>query len=66
MADWFSGFNTFTQQQCIDNAVIQDRVSPDKDETKASKSPVAQEVTYKSSIVDKVTDVSNAMNVSCR
>lgn len=61
-----AGFNSFTQQVCIDAAVtsskdINSAMAPaEQDRNK----PIAQEVVYKTSIVDKVTDVTNEMNVS--
>ncbi|KAI1183992.1 hypothetical protein F5B17DRAFT_102470 [Nemania serpens] len=61
-----TGFNSFTQQVCIDAAVTSSKdinsamapAEPDRNK------PIAQEVVYKTSIVDKVTDVTNEMNVN--
>ncbi|KAI3531206.1 hypothetical protein CSPX01_14339 [Colletotrichum filicis] len=57
-----SGFNSFTQQLCINNAVVKERSG---DVSEKSKPPgQAQAVTYKTSVIDKVTDVINAMNIN--
>ncbi|KAG9495533.1 hypothetical protein J7337_013782 [Fusarium musae] len=60
-----TGFNSFTQQICVNGAVTssKDGSVPDKKEPDPEK-PVAQDVVYKTSIVDKVTDVTNEMNVN--
>ncbi|KAJ0159045.1 hypothetical protein CTA2_10408 [Colletotrichum tanaceti] len=57
-----SGFNSFTQQLCKNNAVVRDPT----DEANADKTfnGQAQEVTYKTSAIDKVTDITSAMNIS--
>ncbi|CVL12393.1 hypothetical protein FPRO06_04797 [Fusarium proliferatum] len=88
-----TGFNSFTQQLCIDNAVVSPNqlrgqqqednelsgdksvkdvarvdVSAKKDagelEHQRKKQPIAQDVSYKASIIDKVTDVSSEMNIN--
>ncbi|KAH0037799.1 hypothetical protein KCU78_g1609, partial [Aureobasidium melanogenum] len=60
-----TGFNSFTQQICINGAVTssKDAASQEKIEPAPTR-PVAQDVVYKTSIVDKVTDVTNEMNVN--
>ncbi|KAF2421480.1 hypothetical protein EJ08DRAFT_682947 [Tothia fuscella] len=58
-----SGFNSFTQQLCVDRAVIPDHEAPPEAQANII-GPVAQEVTYKATIVDKVTDVTKAMNIN--
>lgn len=93
------GFNSFTQQLCIDNAVVSPQgheaeeddedseedssddandgqvvtkgTNPSKREApkrtqQKKRGPIAQEVSYKASIIDKVTDVTSEMNVSSR
>ncbi|KAF4466987.1 hypothetical protein FALBO_6136 [Fusarium albosuccineum] len=92
----FVGFNSFTQQLCIDNAVVSPRQyeaeqeedseedssegdSSEKDVTKVgslskkeiskpkrqeTSSQIAQDVSYKATIIDKVTDVTSEMNIN--
>ncbi|KAJ3544348.1 hypothetical protein NM208_g3100 [Fusarium decemcellulare] len=88
-------FNSFTQQLCIDNAVVSPRQyeteqeeeseedssdgnSTEKDTAKVgvrkrdiskpkqpeTSSQIAQDVSYKASIIDKVTDVTSEMNIN--
>lgn len=59
----FVGFNSFTQQLCIDNAVVRDPDIKKLNELAVEEKQVPQSVTYKTSVIDKVTDVTNAMNV---
>ncbi|KAF5536304.1 hypothetical protein FMEXI_10399 [Fusarium mexicanum] len=94
-----TGFNSFTQQLCIDNAVVSPRqlrtglqednesladqtantnnaerdVAPVDASTKKdargpdqqnNNRPIAQDVSYKASIIDKVTDVASEMNIN--
>ena len=59
------GFNSFTQELCIDNAVVRGDDTPTSQEGTKIIQDVAQSVTYKTSIIDKVTDVTDAMNVLC-
>ncbi|KAF2805525.1 uncharacterized protein BDZ99DRAFT_450125 [Mytilinidion resinicola] len=59
-----SGFNSFTQQMCIDHAVTRDPDAIQQHAETAIEKQVAQEVIYKTSIVDKVTDVTSAMNIN--
>ncbi|KAK3380773.1 hypothetical protein B0T24DRAFT_655980 [Lasiosphaeria ovina] len=56
-----SGFNSFTQQLCINDAVVRDSQIDDALDKKP-RVPMAQEVIYKTAVIDKVTDVTNAMN----
>ena len=59
-----SGFNSFTQELCVDHAVV---AAADEVKAEALKdlkqAGVAQSVTYKTAIVTKVTDVTDALNV---
>ncbi|KAH8627321.1 hypothetical protein IG631_17089 [Alternaria alternata] len=60
-----SGFNSYTQTLCIDHAVVRDselaiEVKPNID----SEKHVAQSVIYKTSVIDKTTDVTDNLNVS--
>ncbi|KAH8173563.1 hypothetical protein LIA77_07818 [Sarocladium implicatum] len=69
-----TGFNSFTQQVCVNHAVTStkelDLSSPPEDakaHLKGADQPdpaVAQDVVYKTSIIDKVTDVTNEMNIN--
>ncbi|CAI7660092.1 unnamed protein product [Penicillium glandicola] len=59
-----NGFNSFTQQLCIDNAVVRDEDAERPQDITLLEKDIPQEVTYKTSIVDKVTDVTSAMNIS--
>ncbi|KAJ5748584.1 uncharacterized protein N7511_010280 [Penicillium nucicola] len=59
-----TGFNSFTQQLCIDNAVVRNDNAEPALEIELKEKDIPQEVTYKTSIVDKVTDVTSAMNIS--
>ncbi|WQF85312.1 hypothetical protein CDEST_10326 [Colletotrichum destructivum] len=57
-----SGFNSFTQELCISNAVVRGPI----DEANAEKAfkCQAQEVTYRTSVIDTVTDITSAMNIN--
>ncbi|KAH6880764.1 hypothetical protein B0T10DRAFT_446462 [Thelonectria olida] len=57
-----SGFNSYTQQLCINDAVVRD--NGDAPAVEQIRKSLAQEVTYKTSIIDKVTDVTSAMNIN--
>ncbi|KAK4694377.1 hypothetical protein P7C71_g3197, partial [Lecanoromycetidae sp. Uapishka_2] len=60
-----SGFNSFTQELCIDHAVVRaDDSTPDLPEKPLERLGVAQSATYKTSIVEKVTDVTDALNIN--
>ncbi|CAG7557900.1 unnamed protein product [Fusarium equiseti] len=62
-----TGFNSFTQQLCVNGAVTSSKEAGSEAKKEPSPhpaQPVAQDVVYKTSIVDKVTDVTNEMNVN--
>ncbi|KAJ5360780.1 hypothetical protein N7517_009971 [Penicillium concentricum] len=65
-----SGFNSYTQQLCIDNAVIKGDKSPaTEDDLKpklydANGDGVSQQVTFTSKFVENSSDITDAMNVS--
>ncbi|KAJ4253320.1 hypothetical protein NW762_010475 [Fusarium torreyae] len=60
-----SGFNSFTQTLCIDHAVERDADLPEEAHKAESEKPdVAQSVTYKTSIIEKTTDVTDEMNIN--
>lgn len=62
-----SGFNSFTQTLCIDNAVVRDGDAPVQAKAVGGhERHVAQSVVYKTSVIDKTTDVTDEMNVSHR
>lgn len=59
-----TGFNSFTQQICVNGAVASTKdVTSQEKKDLVPDQPVAQDVVYKTSLVDKVTDVTNEMNV---
>lgn len=59
-----SGFNSFTQTLCVDNAVTRDAdMLAGVKQLEAKDKEVAQSVTYKTSIITKTTDVTDEMNV---
>ena len=59
-----TGFNSFTQELCVDHAVVRaDDSKTDALETMLVHAGVAQSVNYKTTIVDKVIDVTDALNV---
>lgn len=67
LTQYVSGFNSFTQQICVNDAVTSTKtisVEAKKPGEVPPPKPIAQDVTYKTSIVDKVTDITNEMNVS--
>lgn len=61
-------FNSYTQQLCVDDAVIKDDRTPatEKDlKPKLSKEDnVSQQVSYTSKFVEHSSDVTEAMNIS--
>lgn len=61
-----SGFNSFTQTLCVDNAVVREPNNKGSGEVrqKQSEEEVPQSVIYKTSIIEKSTDVTDEMNVS--
>ncbi|KAK6526632.1 hypothetical protein TWF694_005213 [Orbilia ellipsospora] len=60
-----SGFNSFTQTLCINDAVVRE-ADPTSESRKYEKEPkpVAQSVTYKTCIIEKTTDVTDEMNIN--
>ncbi|KAF4462445.1 hypothetical protein FALBO_10745 [Fusarium albosuccineum] len=69
-----SGFNSFTQELCLDGAVVREDGTPgrqhqhetddDGDSGKPHSGPVAQLVTYKTSIIDKVSDGFDTLDIN--
>ncbi|KAF7541297.1 hypothetical protein G7054_g717 [Neopestalotiopsis clavispora] len=60
-----SGFNSYTQQLCVDHAVIRDEKSlGDEWQPTEPKEGVSQQVTYKTTMIDKISDVTDALNIS--
>ena len=62
-------FNSYTQQICVDNAVVVKdcKVGPRVEETSTTKPPNASQsriVTYSSRHVTKLSDVLDSMNIS--
>lgn len=59
-----SGFNSFTQTLCINNAVLRETESAAGIQgTESDEKRVAQSVTYKTCVIEKATDVTDEMNV---
>ncbi|KAK6354951.1 hypothetical protein TWF696_004079 [Orbilia brochopaga] len=58
-----SGFNSFTQTLCINNAVVRE-TDPLLEVQMQEKKHVAQSVTYKTCIIEKTTDVTDEMNIN--
>jgi hypothetical protein len=60
-----SGFNSFTQTLCVDNVVVREPENQVHEEGGQKQSEeVPQSVIYKTSIIEKSTDVTDEMNVS--
>ncbi|KAK1753658.1 hypothetical protein QBC47DRAFT_430507 [Echria macrotheca] len=59
-----AGFNSYTQQLCINDAVVREPTAAEAAKAEKPRLPMAQEVTYKTSVIDKVTDVTSAMNIN--
>ncbi|EWZ95760.1 hypothetical protein BFJ63_vAg6939 [Fusarium oxysporum f. sp. narcissi] len=61
-----SGFNSFTQTLCVDNAVVREPNNKGSGEVrqKQSEEEVPQSVIYKTSIIEKSTDVTDEMNIN--
>ncbi|ODM15566.1 hypothetical protein SI65_09169 [Aspergillus cristatus] len=57
-----SGFNSYTQQLCVDDAVRKGNAVPP--EPTKPEDGVAQSVIYKTSIIDKMSDITDALNIS--
>ncbi|KAF5539433.1 hypothetical protein FMEXI_8922 [Fusarium mexicanum] len=61
-----SGFNSFTQTLCIDQAVVRDTDTlalAEGSEKQPQEPQVAQSVIYKTSVIEKTTDVTDEMNI---
>lgn len=69
------GFNSFTQELCLDGAVVREDGKEvdhkarevkegEAESVETGKVNVAQSVSYKTSIIDKVSDIFDTMNVS--
>lgn len=58
-----SGFNSFTQTLCIDHAVVRDADLLEAKKAEPKDKDVAQSVTYKTSIIEKTSDVTDVMGV---
>lgn len=56
-----SGFNSYTQQLCVDDAVRKGNSEPP--EPTKPEDGVAQSVIYKTSVIDKMSDITDALNV---
>ncbi|GJD00002.1 hypothetical protein ColKHC_08827 [Colletotrichum higginsianum] len=57
-----SGFNSFTQQLCINNAVMRGpTVEANAEKTFKGQAP---EITYKTSVIDKATDITSVMDIN--
>ncbi|KAI1268736.1 hypothetical protein F5Y18DRAFT_439342 [Xylariaceae sp. FL1019] len=59
-----SGFNSYTQQLCVDHAVIRDEKAVSADIPLSSADGISQQVTYKTTMINKVSDITNALNIS--
>ncbi|SCO90002.1 uncharacterized protein FRV6_14130 [Fusarium oxysporum] len=61
-----SGFNSFTQTLCVDNAVVREPNNKGSGDVrqKQSEEEVPQSVIYKTSIIEKSTDVTDEMNIN--
>ncbi|CAO2650018.1 Nn.00g013100.m01.CDS01 [Neocucurbitaria sp. VM-36] len=58
------GFNSFTQQICMNDAVVQGDPVPDPPAPIDGSKRISQIVSYSSRFVDKLSDITDAMNVS--
>jgi hypothetical protein len=58
------GFNSFTQQICMNDAVVQGEPVTDSPTAVDDSKGISQIVSYSSRFVDKLSDVTDAMNVS--
>ncbi|KAF2007639.1 hypothetical protein P154DRAFT_152 [Amniculicola lignicola CBS 123094] len=57
------GFNSYTQKTCIDGAVGP-KIDEPKEAVSASQKEVSQIVSYSSRFVEKLSDITDAMNIS--
>ncbi|KAH8597449.1 hypothetical protein B0O99DRAFT_739487 [Bisporella sp. PMI_857] len=58
------GFNSYTQKICIDNAVVVDPALAAQTANPTGKNQSSQIVSYSSRFVDKLSDVTDAMNIA--
>ncbi|RAQ49620.1 hypothetical protein AFGD_002174 [Aspergillus flavus] len=56
-----SGFNSYTHELCLDDAVKKGTGSPPK---LSDGEGVAQSVVFKTSVIDKMSDITDALNIS--
>ncbi|MCJ1457650.1 hypothetical protein MMC28_008019 [Mycoblastus sanguinarius] len=59
-----SGFNSYTQQLCIDHAVGQDDAAPKYAYNIVKAEGIAQSVTYKTEVISKMSDITDALDIS--
>ena len=59
----FPGFNSYTQQLCIDHAVGQDDAAPKYAYNIVKAEGIAQSVTYKTEVISKMSDITDALDV---
>lgn len=60
------GFNSYTQQLCVDHAVVGNPDAPPVQGPEEPNTGVPQSVVFKTSIVDKMSDITDALNVTYR
>jgi len=58
------GFNSFTQQICLNEAVVRGEDLSDPSDNSDGSKGISQIVSYSSRFVDKLSDITDAMNVS--
>lgn len=60
-----AGFNSYTQSLCVDHAVVRDSDPlAEVQEVGSKESETPQAVVYKTSVIEKTTDVTDEMSVS--
>ncbi|KAK6339138.1 hypothetical protein TWF718_008562 [Orbilia javanica] len=59
-----SGFNSFTQTLCVNNAVVRDTELIASKQNSTEVEQIAQSIVYKTSIIDKTTDVTDEMQIN--
>jgi hypothetical protein len=57
-------FNTYTHELCINDAVVFDSTTPGGDHYGANPESISQSVSYSTRLVDKISQVMSAMNIS--
>ena len=66
-ADNSTGFNSYTQQLCIDHAVVRDETAikypADEKLPTTPEAQVAQSVTFKTEVIEKLSDLTDNLNV---